>query len=744
MKRILRAVTLAATTGILLYACATTTERSQSKEKSDGARLSDFRDGTLGGARGDETREFEGKVTTGQAGRSEPAAAPLEKGANEPRRLFSGDVNAFRAAPVDELEQDRGIPITLQPGEELWVIARDRNAAPAPQSAGYTSLAAKRADSTEEIPLPLKHTDAQAQISAYIASVHLTQKYHNPFSEKIEAIYTFPLPQNAAVSEFVMVIGERQIRGIVRELQEAEEIYQAARRQGHVASLLTQERPNIFTQSVANIEPGKAIDIELTYFHTLRYENGEYELVFPMVVGPRYNPPGSKDGIGAVARGEHGASGQPVEVHYLAPGERSGHDIGITVDVDAGVTIESLYSPTHAIETTPKGPSKRHVVLSKLDSIPNKDFVLRYKVAGSTIKSAFLSHRDERGGYFTLMLVPPESLAQVPRSPMEMIFVLDCSGSMSGVPMQIAKDAVTRALKRMRPDDTFQIIQFSSNASQLGPDPVPATPANVARGLQYLQDLNGHGGTNMIEGIKAALDFPHEERRLRVVSFLTDGYIGNDDEILAAIHDRVGASRIFSFGIGSSTNRYLLEQMAVAGRGAAAFVGLDEGAGRAVDGFYEAVEHAALTDVEIDWGNLGVSEAYPSEVPDLFVGRPVVITGRFSGERPTTVRVAGRAGGQMQTLRVAADPTDARNEHDALAQIWARAKIADLSNRLLRGEDSTDEILQVALAYGLVSDLTAFIAVDATERTAGDHGTTVVQAVPVPDGVKSDTTVREQ
>jgi Ca-activated chloride channel family protein len=394
--------------------------------------------------------------------------------------------------------------------------------------------------------------------------------------------------------------------------------------------------------------------------------------------------------------------------------------------------------------TTANGPARRRVVLSELDSIPNKDFVLRYKVAGSTIKSAFLSHRDERGGFFTLMLVPPESLAHVPRAPMEMIFVLDCSGSMSGVPLAIAKDAVRRALGRMTPDDTFQIIQFSTNASQLGPVPLPATRTNIARGLEYLESLYSEGGTMMIEGIKAALDFPHDERRLRVVSFLTDGYIGNDLEIIAAVRERIGASRIFSFGIGSSPNRFLLEQMALAGRGAAAFVGISESAGRAVDSFYEAVEHAALTDVEIDWGSLGVSDVYPSATPDLFVGRPVVITGRFDGDRRTTVRVAGRAGERLQTLSVTADPSDARTEHEALARIWARAKIADLSAHLLRGEDRSDEVLQVALEYGLVSDYTAFLAVDATQRTAGDHGTTVVQSVPVPEGVKYDTTVTRE
>src|SRR6266699_3020867 len=229
------------------------------------------------------------------------------------------------------------------PAEELWVITRsisDKGQGD-PNTPGSGALEAKFPDEQLEIPLPLKHTDVRAFISGYIATVEVRQQFRNPYNSKIEAVYVFPLPHNAAVNEFLMTIGERRIRGIIRERQEAERIYHAARSQGYVASLLTEERPNIFTQSVANIEPGKEIDVNIKYFHTLDYVDGWYEFVFPMVVGPRFNPPqgasgvspeaeagtrpGSKsDGVGAVARGQHGASGQRTEVQYLNPTERSG------------------------------------------------------------------------------------------------------------------------------------------------------------------------------------------------------------------------------------------------------------------------------------------------------------------------------------------------------------------------------------------------------------------------------------
>lgn len=629
--------------------------------------------------------------------------------------------------------------------DEIWVIARPE----APQAVGSQyqtpgsgAMLAKVEE--KEIPLPLKHTDVKGQISGYIATVEVTQQFENPYSEKIEAVYVFPLPQNAAVNEFIMVIGERKIRGIIRERQEAEQIYAEARRQGYVASLLTQERPNIFTQKVANIEPGKAIDVNIKYFNTLAYVDGCYEFVFPMVVGPRFNPPGSTDGVGAVGRGKAGLSGQKTEVQYLKPDERSGHDIALAVDIDAGVEIEEISCATHAIQKSSDAPEKAHVQISPLDTIPNKDFVLRYKVAGRTVKSALVTHTDERGGFFTLMLYPPDDLKALQRAPMEMVFVLDCSGSMNGQPIAKAKDAVKRALRKLGPDDTFQVIRFSQSASQFGSQPVPATPENVRKAIAYVDDLKGSGGTMMIEGIKAALEFPHDERRFRLVSFLTDGYIGNEAEILEAIHDRLGDSRIFSFGVGSSVNRYLLDRMAKLGKGAVAYIGPNDSSSEIVDLFYDRISHPALTDVTIDWGSLEVEDVYPSRIPDLFVGRPVIVTGRFAGRQNTTVRVQGKVGNYEKELAIPVGLANEASTHPGIACVWARKKIEELAARKTYDDSPSlpGEIQRVALEYSLMSEYTAFIAVDSTHQTAGDHGVTVAVPVPVPDGVRYETTVQ--
>lgn len=284
-----------------------------------------------------------------------------------------------------------------------------------------------------------------------------------------------------------------------------------------------------------------------------------------------------------------------------------------------------------------------------------------------------MTYRDERGGYFTLMVPPPTELKHLQRAPMEMIFVLDCSGSMRGYPMDQAKKAIKRALLQLQTNDTFQIIRFSNNASQLGPDPIPVNKKNIEKALDYVDQLHGSGGTQMIEGIKAALDFEHDPERLRLVSFMTDGFIGNESEILNAIHAQLGASRIFSFGIGSSVNRYLLDRMAQLGKGAVAYIGLNDDPTDAVDRFYQRISHPALTDVTIDYGRLQVQETFPRVLPDLFVGRPLLVTGRLQGNDNTKIRITGMTGGKQHTITVPVS-LDTSEEHPAIASLWARKK----------------------------------------------------------------------
>lgn len=701
---------------------------------ADESRQSPTPDGG-GGFGGGTTPNSPGGFGAGGRGRSERGGV----------RALS-NVRMKKSTAGGQLAKAQAVTFDLQPGEELWVIAKaaGTRSATDPDSPGCGSLMARLPKETRQIPCPLMHTSVNGTIDGYIATVNVEQQFTNPYNSKIEAVYVFPLPQNAAVNEFVMTVGDRRIRGVIREREKAEKIYEAAKLQGHVASLMTQERANIFTQKVANIEPGKQIDISVRYFNTLQYDDGAYEFVFPMVVGPRFNPAGTSDGVGAVPRNANNVSGQKTEVAYLAPDERSGHDISVSLKINAGVDIESIHCVNHAIKETPVSETQRQITLSAADSIPNKDFVLRYRVAGTQIKTALLTHKDDQGQYFTMMVYPPADLEQVERSPMEMVFVLDCSGSMRGKPLGQSKNAIAHALQTLTPRDTFQIIQFSNNASQLGTEPVLATDENIKAGLKYLYSLNGGGGTQMIEGIRAALDFPHDEGRFRLVSFMTDGFIGNEQQILQTLHQKLGESRIFSFGVGSSPNRMLMNRMALLGKGAVAYLSLNDDATEIMDRFNKRISHPAMTDLRIDWGNMNVADVYPQRLPDLIVGRPVVVTGRFKGE-PGQIKINGLVAMEPASFNVEIGDKQAQESHEGIAAVWARLKIKDMMNTALKSPAAMEEIkssvLETALTYNLMSSFTAFVAVDSMSKTEGDFGTTVAVPVPVPEGVKYETTV---
>lgn len=690
--------------------------------------------------------------TTGSVAQKAPPSMEQPSQAGFYDFRYPGRVqNGVNKSTATRLEARPPVPPSSlpAPSEELWIISKPANAqvAQADEIAPRSgALVVKQDDKL--LPFPLKHTDVKARIDGYIASVEVVQQYHNPFDSKIEAVYVFPLPENAAVNEFVMTVGDRVIRGIIREKEEAKQIYEEAKRQGYVASLLEQDRPNIFTQKVANIEPGKQVDVSIRYFHTLAYVDGWYEFVFPMVVGPRFNPPHVTDGVGAVARGATGASGQKTEVQYLAPGERTGHDVSLRVDLDAGVKIEEIQSVNHAIEMSPAAPNaenlggnSRVIALSPAERLPNKDFVLRYRVAGETLKSAVIAQRDAdgKGGYFALMLYPPQSVETLKRRPVDLCFTLDVSGSMTGAPMEQSKSAIQAALGMMQEGDTFQIVRFAGSSDQLADAPLPATKQNIARARKFIENTDAGGGTMMLEGIKRSLSQSADEERVRYVCMLTDGYIGNESEIVKATRDLRGPTRVFGFGVGSSPNRFLLDGMSRAGAGAVAYLSLNDKGEDVMRPFFERISKPVITGIEVDTSALPGAKVNPFKIPDVYVGRAVLVTGRFEGDGGS-ITVRGRVGEGRVERTFQINPTE---KGTSIASVWARQQISALCDQAMfeGGIDLPAEVKQIALHYSLLSDYTSFVAVDASRRTDGTSGTTVIQPVPVPDGVKYETTV---
>jgi Ca-activated chloride channel family protein len=594
---------------------------------------------------------------------------------------------------------------------------------------------------------PLKHTDVKAEISGYISRVVVTQQFENPFPEKIEAVYTFPLPQNAAVDDMTMTVGERTIRGKILPREEAQAVYEAAKSAGQVASLLDQERANIFTQSVANILPGEQVKITISYVETLSYVNGAYEFVFPMVVGPRYVPGAAKQG----SRGKGFApdTNQVPDASRITPraapaGMRSGHDISLEVALDAGLIIDNLDSKTHPTDIQRPDAHSARLRLKDGATIPNKDFVLRYDVAGQAIQDALLTHRSDKGGFFTLILQPPDRVTAQDVTPKELVFVLDTSGSMQGFPIEKAKETMKLALDSLYPSDTFNLITFAGDTRILFPKPVPATRANLNRAQAFLRASTGEGGTEMMTAIKAALAPSDDQSHVRIVCFMTDGYVGNDMEIISEVQKHQNA-RVFSFGIGGSVNRYLLDKMADAGRGEVEYVGLDDDGSAAAKRFHERVRSPLLTDISIEWNNLPVADVYPQRIPDLFSAKPVVIKGRYTSAGRGTIRLKGKMAGSDFVREIPVEFPETMASHDVLASLWARARVDDLMGQDLNGaqsgtmrQDLKDTITQLGIEYRLMTQFTSFVAVEEMVVTDGGKPRRVDVPVEVPEGVKGE------
>lgn len=595
--------------------------------------------------------------------------------------------------------------------------------------------------------LPLEHTQVEITISGNLQRATVRQVYGNPYEEPIEAVYTFPLPQSGAVDRMNMWIGDRFIEGKIHERDLAREIYEQAIQSGQTASLLEQERPNIFTQSVGNILPGDSIVIEISYVAPVEYDDGEYEIVFPMVVGPRFVPPG-----GFVRRifDMYTVSTSVEDADRITPpivpeGTRTGYDIELSVTINPGVEIQDFESLNHEVDVDLNWRAGNVTIsLKDEDVIPNRDFVLRYTTASDRIQTGVISHNGELGGHFMLILQPDADIDIDEITPKEMFFVVDCSGSMGGQPMDVAKETVRQFVRGMNPDDTFQIMRFSETASSMSRSPLTNTESNVEQGVQFINNMSGCGGTMMIEGVRAAIGYPEDPDRMRFVIFLTDGFIGNEAEILGELQSTLGENtRLFSVGVGSSPNRYLIEGLAEEGRGHAYYVGLNEDPTEAVSAIYEKINDPYLVGISINWGSLDVHDVYPSRIPDLYAGEPLVIIGQYDGSGSETVHLSGVVAGRRWNRDVRVVLPSHEEDNDVIATLWARKKIHDLTRQMYnsygyidQNQDIIEEITDTALDYQIMSEYTSFVAVCEEIRTDPDGSPITVQVpVNMPEGV---------
>lgn len=565
-------------------------------------------------------------------------------------------------------------------------------------------------DGGAPLAAPLLATDVEIRVVGHVARARVTQRFRNHQADSYEGTYVFPLPENAAVDRLRMRIGERVVEGEIHEKAKARTTYAQAKAAGRRAALLEQERPNIFMSSVANIAPGEEVQVEIEYQQALRYDQGRYSLRFPMVVGPRYFP-------AAEAKGSDAAR---ITTAVFRPADDGvvRNPVTLRVDVQAGVPVAELKSPSHRIETGPCGEAGCRAVLH--EAVPaNRDFVLDWTLAqGRAPAAAAITESKDGRHYGLVMVVPPALERRGEALPREAIFVIDTSGSMQGASIAQAKEALEVAVRRLAPADRFNIIEFNSYARPLYPEARPASPDNLEAAVRWVRELRANGGTEMAKALDLALNGSETPGRIRQIVFLTDGAVGNEDQLFRMIRERLGDSRLFTVGIGSAPNSHFMSKAAQFGAGSFTYIGRIEEVKQRMDALFAKLESPVLKGVRIDWGGAVGVEAWPSQVPDLYAGEPVMVL--FSAERiggPLTV--SAQAGGGTWMARVPVAPAAGEN---ALSVLWARERIAALMDRM-RGGAPEDEIraavLKLALEHQLVSRYTSLVAVDRTPaRTA--------------------------
>ncbi len=577
--------------------------------------------------------------------------------------------------------------------------------------------------------MPLERTSVAADVSGMGARVVVRQTFVNPSSGPIEAVYKFPLPHDAAVDRMRIRIGERTIEGAVMRREAAKAAYDAAKAQGKTAALLDQETDDVFTQSVANVMPGRKIEVEISYVQVLKFESGEFEFSYPMVVGPRF--------LGAST-----PHPERLATSTLPPGVRSGANVDLTVTIHGGAPIREFHSVLHEVRATKPDADTVRVELAKRDEIPNRDFILRYRTARDDVQeAAFTSWDPKTGGHFALVLAPPPEPAPEMRAPKEMTFVIDQSGSQSGFPIDKSKELALALMKTMGPQDTFNVMGFSNEVNPLWPEPRPNTPENVAEAKAFIAPLEANGGTQLEKAIVASLSPAPDPARLRIVLFNTDGYAGQEATILSDVQKYRGTSRLFTFGVGNSVNRGLINAMSVEGRGASEIVTLAEDSERAKDRFAQRLENPLLVNPAVHFVGGSVADVTPAHLPDVFSAKPVVVYGRYTQPGRTRLTLTGRSGGRGWSRTVDLDLPATPSAGSSVASLWARARLAEMKGdgytaQAMGGKPENEEAMtKLALDYGIMSETTSFVAIDRSVSNDGGKPTTVAVPTEMPSGV---------
>ena len=575
--------------------------------------------------------------------------------------------------------------------------------------------------------LPLKATSAKVAISGVIADVRVTQVYRNTGTTPLEAIYVFPGSTRSAVYGMTMTIGERVLKAQIKERDQARADYEQAKQQGRSASLLEQQRPNVFQMNVANILPGDEIRVELSYTELLVPTEGTYAFVYPTVVGPRY----------AGREGTESSTGETwVANPYTHAGELPATTFDLELKLSAGLPIQRMVCDTH--KTSIAYDSKAEATL-KLDPSEaqggNRDLIVKYQLAGGAVQSGLLLDQGKDENTFLLMAQPPKRVTPKDLPPREFVFIMDVSGSQMGFPIEVSKVLMQEMIQGLRPQDFFNVMVFEGSAALWSTSSQHATSDNAQAALAFVRAQNGGGGTELGSALRKALGLPRLPGISRTFVVSTDGYISADGQVFDTIRQNLGSANLFAFGIGSAVNRHLIEGMAHAGQGEAFVITRPDQAAAEAARFRSYVSSPVLTNLKLTTNGFHIQDLEPTQLPDVLADRPVICLGKWTGEAKGTVTLSGvsGAGPWSQTFEVGREK---QRDHGALRQLWARQRIQMLSDYDQFGvnPDRKAEVTQLGLRYNLLTAYTSFVAVDTLVRAKGPS-TTVTQPLPLPQGV---------
>ena len=596
----------------------------------------------------------------------------------------------------------------------------------------YFQIVSQDADNDQ---LPLKSTAADINISGVIANVRVQQVYSNHGKKPIEAIYVFPSSTRAAVYSMNVRIGNRVLIAKIEEKNKARIDYNQAKKQGRSATLLEQQRPNVFQMNVANIMPGDTVKVEMNYTELLVPNDGEYEFVYPTVVGPRYSNKKDAPDNGATS---NGTSGNWVANPYTHQNEKPAYTFDLHLVLDAGMSIAEAKCSSHKTNILFDNENTAVCQLDRKDQFAgNKDFIFKYRLSGSSVKTGLLLYEGKDENFFLAMIQPPKTVKPEQIPPREYIFILDVSGSMDGFPLEISKQMMKNLLLSLKPKDRFNILTFAGTSKLYAPHSVEVTNEDIVKAIQFANSQGGSGGTELVSALKNALAIPPLDKYSRSFVLLTDGYVDVEPESFQLVGKNLDKANFFALGIGTSVNRFLIEGLCRVGKAEPFIVTAPNEAKGVAAKLMEYIQTPVLAKIKTQFDGMDVYDVEPSAVPDAFSQRPILVYGKWRGKANGMLKLTGLTGTSVYEHQLKFKDFPAQSSHIALQYLWARNKIQTISDYDAQNPSGSTqkEVCQLGLKYNLLTAYTSFIAIDSLIRNTSQEQTTIRQTLPLPENV---------